>query len=129
LQAYTLLTSDEQNKKMAALLVRGAQLSVQQSEQSDTRSHAGNVSSSIAGSCSYFGWQFSWYLFIYIYIYLFVFFSLGQFFHVICFTWLLLASLGFWRLASGFWLWLHLAFGLFGFLACWLLASPGFTNP
>ena len=37
LQAYTLLTSDEQNKKMAALLVCGAQLSVQQSEQSDIR--------------------------------------------------------------------------------------------
>ena len=56
LQAYTLLTSDEQNKKMAALLVRDAQLSVQQSEQSDTRAHAGNVSSSIM--------FYSWFLFM-----------------------------------------------------------------
>ena len=68
----------------------------------------------------------------------FLFFSLEQFFHVICFTWLHLASLGFtwlhlaslwlhlaslgfWRLASGFWLWLHLALGFLAF-GFWLLA-------
>jgi len=57
-----------------------------------------------------------------VFLVFFLFFSLGQFFLVICCTWLhfgfTLASLGFWRLASGVWrlasgFWL-LAFG-FGF--------------
>ena len=79
--------------------------------------------------------------------YFFWFFSLGQL--ALGCTWLHLASLGFWRLASGFWafgllafgfwLWLHLAFGFtwlyntlkkpafgfflaFGSWASWLLA-------
>ena len=45
----------------------------------------------------------------------FLFFSLGQL--ALGCTWLHLASLGFWRLASGFW-----AFGLLGFWAFGLLA-------
>ena len=63
--------------------------------------------------------------------YFFLFFSLGQL--ALGCTWLHLASLGFWRLASGFWAFGLLAFGFWllalASLGSWLLASPGFTTP
>ena len=66
--------------------------------------------------------------------YFFLFFSLGQL--ALGCTWLHLASLGFWRLASGFWafgllafgfwLWLHLALGFWLHLALQHPKETGF---